>query len=1321
MKPIVINIILVIALIAGNITSSQAQSAEQLYQKGLMKEEGEGALQEAIVLYNQIADNLSASISLRAKALLHVGMCFEKLGTQEAVKAYQRLVNNFPTQKNEVAIAGERLSRLILIEGEISETPLTPKFTKIKIPSRLSWSVALSPDGKDLALVSDKKLWKMPLSGNLGPGFSGTPVQLNTEGIEVDHQAGLSWSNNGKWIAFNEFPLAEKPEKEKMNQSIFVVSSKGGKPTKVIENYRYVRVVNYKISLSPDGNNLAFTSVENDKQHVYTTQVAGGTPKRLADIQAREPVFSPDGNWIAYVEDKNMGVGGGNLWIVPENGGVPKLVAKAGMAFSPVWSPDGSTIAFLDDDKRGQINFIRLPKGNEAIGKVTSIEAPAGTENVGLAGWTSENKIGVLLRSKVEYALYTLPSKGGQAAMVLNDCFAVQPRWSPDGKQIFYATPLKEGSEGTSPLVFASVSANGGNGKSLPKYQEGESINLRTYQGGNRISRDGKMIIAAAWTPKDTSYSNPLYPYYKIWKIPIDGSKSIQITNKQGPYADLAPCWSPDGKKVAFLRFHITKSSTEESDEAGIYIINSSGGETEILTSISGKYIFSLVWSPDGKMIAYFTKEKEAPNTSYMNVINVENGAIRVLGEVSDVYSNTELAWSPDSKQIAFNVEDYVSNLIKIKVMSLSDGSIKDIKTNMVDVKIYHFDWSPDGERFVFGGYKGGDREFWFLEDFLPLEKLQQQPGLEIAKASEGIAIKQVWKGIEADNCGSVSLDGKYLSFVDWETGDLAIRDLKKETSRRLTKEGTYEDPNQFAYSSTISPDGKQVAYAWFYPGMTYELRLVEMDNPVPRTLYSNKNESVFPAFWLSDSKKLIAKRYLFNSNETKTQIVSIVIPNGSVNVLKTIESECQMRLCSSSDNKYIAYEYPSDLNNENYDIHLLSMDGTYETYLTNHPANDRLLGWIPGSNEVLFTSNRSGSWDLWSVQIENRKPSGLPVRILPEIGEISPLGFTQEGSLYYSIFSRMFTGLITSFNMGAGITGLEESKKSLPGSVCVVEWSPDGESLAYVKEDKRPDDYFQQLYILDLTTGTERSFCDNFRVNNSIRWSPDSRTILAVGRDENKRGQQNYNGGIYTIDTKTGQLSEILLLREIKDIVNPIRLAVAEWSSDGKSIYYLNRYQLGGQIVKRDLKTGEEKVIYAGDNLKRILRLSPASDNLLFAYENTESKKIHLCTIPAEGGNAKEICTSQETDRLRTAVWSPDGNDIFFTETPTLNYSKLWRVSANGGTPQNICQLPHLDVDLSIHPSGQKIALSYYEQTTEIRVMENLGREVAELQSRNE
>jgi len=113
MKSLWIYTILVAAfLVAGN-SLSIAQTPEQLYQKGLMKEEGEGQLEEAINLYSQIADNSNADQSLRAKALLHIGMCYERMGTQEAVEAYQRLVTNFPTQKNEVAIAKERLSSLL--------------------------------------------------------------------------------------------------------------------------------------------------------------------------------------------------------------------------------------------------------------------------------------------------------------------------------------------------------------------------------------------------------------------------------------------------------------------------------------------------------------------------------------------------------------------------------------------------------------------------------------------------------------------------------------------------------------------------------------------------------------------------------------------------------------------------------------------------------------------------------------------------------------------------------------------------------------------------------------------------------------------------------------------------------------------------------------------------------------------------------------------------------------------------------------------------------------------------------------------------------
>lgn len=208
----------------------------------------------------EIFPQQDADQSLQAKALLHIGMCYEKLGMQEAVKAYERLVNNFPAQKNEVALARERLNRLVQMIAVDQKIPLAPKFTQIKIPTKLSRQLALSPDGKRLLLVSDEKLWIMPLSGNLGSDFPGKPEQLNTDGIKVVW-AGLSWSGDGKSIAFNELnspALQDKPEEGKKNKSIYIIPAEGGKPRKIIDNYSTGLATNYKISLSPDGKNWLF-------------------------------------------------------------------------------------------------------------------------------------------------------------------------------------------------------------------------------------------------------------------------------------------------------------------------------------------------------------------------------------------------------------------------------------------------------------------------------------------------------------------------------------------------------------------------------------------------------------------------------------------------------------------------------------------------------------------------------------------------------------------------------------------------------------------------------------------------------------------------------------------------------------------------------------------------------------------------------------------------------------------------------------------------------------------------------------------------------
>jgi Tol biopolymer transport system component len=1285
MKPILISIILATIFAFGNINLSMAQTPEQLYQKGLGKEEGEGALQDAIKLYNQIADNSNADKSLQAKALLHVGMCYEKLGMKEATKAYQRLVNNFPAQKNEVAIARERLSRLIQIADKITEAPLTPKFTKIKIPSRLSWTVTLSPDGKDLALVSDGKLWKMPLSGNLGPEFPGTPVQLNTEGIKVDW-TGLSWSGDGKWIAFNDIPTKGSLEQEKDNQSIFIVPSNGGKPKKVIENYRYVRTVNYKISLSPDGSKLAYTSIENDKQHVYTTVVSGGTPKQLMEIEAREPVFSPDGKWISYVEDKNMGVGGGNLWIAPANGGVPRLVAKAGMAFSPIWSPDGSTIAFFDDDKKGQINFIRVPNSNEAVGKVTSIEAPPGTENIGLAGWTSENKIGVLLRSKVEYSLYTLPLKGGQGAIVLNDCFAVQPRWSPDGKQIIYAAPLKEGSEQTAPLRFASVSANGGTGKPLAIYQEGESINLKTYQGGNRVSPDGKWIISAAWTSEDTSFSNPLDPYYKIWKIPVDGSKSIQLTNKQGPYADLAPCWSPDGKKVAFLRFHITKSSTEESDEAGIYIINSSGGEPEILTSISGKYIFSPVWSPDGKMIAYFTKEKEAPHTSCMNVIDVGNGENRIVGNVPDVYANCELDWSPESKQIAFNIEYPENNLIK--VMNLSDGSVSDINTNLQDVKIYHFDWSPNGERFVFGGYKGGDREFWFLEDFLPLEKLAQRKG------KEDLSIRKALANTDVEPLGTPSPDGRYISFVDWNSGgNICILDLETKEKRQLTD---FKDPYEQAYYSSWSTDGNNIAYTWWDKVGT-NLSVVDIKESKSRVLLkSDKVDWIELGNWSSDGKYIFATLSL--NEESKSQIIRVSADDGTIKVLKTCEeSYTGGKPYISPDNRFVAFDLPDKDALGNGDIYLLSLENGLENPLIKHPSHDYILGWTPDGKNILFASDRTGTVDAMIIAVEEGKPAGNPRPVKQNIGPVVPMGFTQDGSFYYGQWpgaDNIYSAEI-DFDEGKLLSNPTLLIQKFEGRNYSPDYSSDGKYLAYISRRGviNKGEPGRVLCIRNLETGKENEIIPDPEIWGGIsdpQWSPDNRSIALAC--DNKDGYSR----IYRYDTQTKQLTP--LVTESEGQSSNIEYAYPIWSNDGKSIFYLqlSRYSTTSRIMVRNIETGIDRELFqysSDDFMDRLFNISLSPDGKWLAAINRGENRV-LKVFSTEGGNFRDLYSFKLPGGWPfSQVWSRDGKYIVFPYNEEEGGWNLMRIALDGGGKHKI-KLNIIGISSpSLHPDGRTLA----------------------------
>jgi Tol biopolymer transport system component len=584
------------------------------------------------------------------------------------------------------------------------------------------------------------------------------------------------------------------------------------------------------------------------------------------------------------------------------------------------------------------------------------------------------------------------------------------------------------------------------------------------------------------------------------------------------------------------------------------------------------------------------------------------------------------------------------------------------------------------------------------------LSKLKTPGGK--SEEPEGIRIRQVWKKPYTDSLGSVSPDGRFLAYVHWGEGDLAIHDLISGENKILTHEANAA--KGFAMTPLFSKNGRQIAFSWWHPNHTYDLLLLDVDNPSPRKLYRREGEHVGPSSWLSD-KDLIFSRY--NYATKMAQFCSLNISDGTIRELKTFEISKWPRLSCSPDEKYIACDYANETDGGKFDINLLTMAGDSEISLVKHPANDRVLGWVPGRKEFLFTSDRSGTWDLWAIPVDGGKPSGPEKRIYTDIGEVEPVGFAQNGNCFIGFNRRNFNAYVVPFNAETGELE-QKSGKILLGSNFHLKWSPDGQYLSYI-EMKSGADYHLQLIIQDLKTSGERKLADNLNAISSC-WSPDGNSILVVGFEKSSRTK---SAGVYTVDVRTGQTTQILNLLDYKNKINPpvddaFPLSDVEWSSDGKSIFCLF---FTDRLVKHDLATGEDTILYKHSRFERsVLQRSPDGKNLLFGVQDQKEKKSRLFTIPVEGGPEKELCTPQEASSFAMAVWSPDGKYVYFTEMQ--DGTSLWRVPAEGGIPQKVWHSKNRADVWGIHPDGKQMALAIHELEMEIRVIENLAQELEKI-----
>jgi Tol biopolymer transport system component len=696
MKPYMISLSILVSILVWTSSGFGQQTAEELYQAGLYQEEVQGDLESAIEIYRRILSEFSNNRTVGARAQLHIGLCYEKLGLREAQQAYRRVIDDFPDHTEEVGVARDRLASL---ERALAELDRQPSFRKIEIASKPQNGV-LSPDGQTLAFTSGGSLWLMPIRGNVDPNIAGEPVPL-TEPVDANNTGNtLAWSADGEWIAFNT-RSREGPT------GIYVISVSSGERQRMPGSLwsgsnPYV----FRVSLSPGGKNLAYARVDSvpDRSDVYDPETsiyiasaAGGGPTQLTDPITAYPAYSPNGKLMAYVRRVDAPSGSQRrvlfrqLWVMPVEGGPAVLLIDSTRVIGPVWSPDSRKIAVIreasPDGLESEVWIIPISEDGQRAGETIKIPLPLEGLYV-ISGWTPDDELGVFMNNEMQQAVYTVPVEGGKAVQITASGYAFHPRWTPDGKRIVYRE---------APTLY-SVPAEGGEPVPIPIVSD-SSLIPGIPGGGNQISPDGKTILFMA-------YKRSIRPLeVDIWSVPIEGGEPTHIT--RSPSQDRFPCWSADGKTIAFIRYH---EVSKGEFVINIYTVPATGGEAEAITTEADSVAWSTIsYSPDGKWLAYFTK-------SALKIRPVEGGEGRVVVEMERVGSHSEMAWSPDSRRLAYTGRG------SIWVVPVEGGEPVEVETSVLtaDAQNLHIDWSPDGERLVFAASTGGEAELWMISDFLP-------------------------------------------------------------------------------------------------------------------------------------------------------------------------------------------------------------------------------------------------------------------------------------------------------------------------------------------------------------------------------------------------------------------------------------------------------------------------------------------------------------------------------------------------------------------------------------------------------------------------
>ena len=551
---------------------------------------------------------------------------------------------------------------------------------------------------------------------------------------------------------------------------------------------------------------------------------------------------------------------------------------------------------------------------------------------------------------------------------------------------------------------------------------------------------------------------------------------------------------------------------------------------------------------------------------------------------------------------------------------------------------------------------------------------------------------------------GRISPDGRYLSYANWASANIAVRDLESEGVRDVTDEGAWWDqPFQYGESSVWSPDGNQLAFSWTV-GSVHEIRITSLDaGASPRTVYRNERARNLWTFNWCKNLILIEQRI----HNGPYQLVVIDTEDGTSRIVKQFderEPTNQSRL--SPDERYVVFVQPLSKEDSRGDLYLLNINTGETKPLTTHPADDDSPTWTPDSRWIVFVSDRRGRRGMWAARIRDGQLVGEPRFVYEPLDVHYPLGFSREGDYFFgrNVKSTNLYEAELDFSSAAVTSPPTKIQTQFDGATPAGDWSPDGQLLAYLSRGRfagsdtsihvrRPDGSERKM-LLSLPFQRLTFF-------PVLRWTSDGTSLLIRGGDGGR------DPIFFRVDADTGHVDRLARtgLPEANLGTDPL-----EWEG---MLYYVT----GGvnwAIMRTDLVTQQQTQLYRArsDGETGMNRLSP--NGKLLAYVDGPGT---LRVFPVDGDTPRTVYTVPQDEFIssQALAWSRDARFLLFGsqardsgETASVT---LWQIPASGGGRKATGIVMTELRNLRVHPDNKRILFTATDQNAgkELWVLKNL------------